>query len=915
FQDTIRDSWMTAQGIAHHRREVLRLRLGLKGSKLPRLPWEVLYAGNRAIATGTDLVFSRYYPTLTHTVLPLQLPGVTSHQRQNRATTAPTLKILMVIAAPTDQENLALKREGLQLQQELQSQSGNGEGASATPRMQLTLLEQPDRSQLTQALEQGEYQVLHYAGHSNLAATGGNLFLVSRRTGLTETLSGDDLAGLLVNNGIRMVVFNSCRGAYTATSEANDEGQERNLAEALVRRGVPGVLAMAGRIPDEVALTLTQLFYRNLKQGYPVDLSLSRARQGLVSAYGSHQLYWALPILYLHAEFDGYLIATGTPVAELGAEPVQARSHPTQHPNPESDRWLQNALHPTGQPAVEEPLNLNQGDQAFNGASALETPFATEAIDQAEVLSSWNQLAKLAEEPLPDDNDDDLTDLIDDLEYEEVTSYQQDTSVANLIHQLSSLDTNTDSTQEDRPVATTQANQTPPVDKARADSIRPPVISSKSSLDLPKSPIYRPPTVAADADSNPDTPHLHSFNNASWKVQKFSQVRCVSYSDWVAGIYKHVDLAAILRDRASYQATYQPSHPATPPPRPSRDFSVVADTVPRRAPTTTDTAAIADRSTADPAPSSSSVASVPRPVPVEPRPSNLRTSRPPTKKIPFIFPVLAGAATTTLVLLIGWFWPEFLGMVRPPTFQSQTPTSSPSPVIKSSTPTTTPVASTPAPNVSTSVTAAAIGYFNQGALAQGQQAVEQLLDQGALKEATTVLASIYPARENDPIVNFLKGRLAFQLFQAGDPASSAYDAQRYFEQAVQVEPNSPRYTNPLGFAAYTAGNTARANQVWFRTLYLLGDQSGATSEAGTNKSDEILMAQAGLALALRELAQQQPTENQSDLLSQAVELRDKILREKPQAFQPEVLSKNWMWSQKTVEDWKSLLALPSQPGS
>ncbi|HEY9651322.1 MAG TPA: CHAT domain-containing protein [Coleofasciculaceae cyanobacterium] len=118
------------------------------------------------------------------------------------------------------------------------------------------------------------------------------------------------MAGLLVNNGVQLAVFNSCRGAYTATSDSLENGKERNLAEALVKRGIPSVLAMAERIPDEVALTLTRLLYRNLNLGYPIDLSLSRARQGLIAAYGSNQLYWALPVLYLHPEFDGFLTNT-----------------------------------------------------------------------------------------------------------------------------------------------------------------------------------------------------------------------------------------------------------------------------------------------------------------------------------------------------------------------------------------------------------------------------------------------------------------------------------------------------------------------------------------------------------------------------------------------------------------------------
>ena len=314
FQGTLRDSWVTAQGIAQNRREALRLRLGLKGSQLPRLPWEVMYgndapierlqqtlsAAARPLAAGTHVIFSRYQPT--QRVMGDRLPQPINSDQP--------LRILMVIAAPDDQDRLQLTQEAARLQQELYNTNSpsNPQREEPLPEIQLTILDQPGREELTQALEQGHYQVLHYSGHSDLSSAGGSLYLVNHRTGLTEILSGDDLAGLLVNNGIRLAVFNSCRGAYAATSDPVNE-RERNLAEALVSRGIPAVLAMAEQIPDSVALTLTWLFYRNLKQGYPIDLSLSRARQGLISAYGSHQLYWALPILYLHPEFDGYLTA------------------------------------------------------------------------------------------------------------------------------------------------------------------------------------------------------------------------------------------------------------------------------------------------------------------------------------------------------------------------------------------------------------------------------------------------------------------------------------------------------------------------------------------------------------------------------------------------------------------------------
>jgi tetratricopeptide (TPR) repeat protein len=302
FQGTLRDSWITAQGIAQNHQQVLRLRIGIKDNRLARLPWEVMHAGDRPIATGPYISFSRYQSGLSGAS---RLPSTNMPIPPDEG----GIKVLMVIASPTDLVRLdLLKQEAIKLQAELHRQVPSiTEGGHFLPDIQLNLLEQPGREELTQALEQGRYHILHYSGHSNLGANGGEIYLVNRRTGLTETLSGDDLAGLLVNNNIQMAVFNSCLGAYGATGGNNAETGERSLTESLVRRGIRSVLAMSERIPDEVALTLTQLFYRNLGQGYPIDLCISRVRQGLISAYGSHQMYWALPILYLQSEFDGNL--------------------------------------------------------------------------------------------------------------------------------------------------------------------------------------------------------------------------------------------------------------------------------------------------------------------------------------------------------------------------------------------------------------------------------------------------------------------------------------------------------------------------------------------------------------------------------------------------------------------------------
>lgn len=370
FHGTIYQSWVTAKGIAHNRREVLHLRLGLKGNLLPRLPWEVLHEGNRPLATGTDVVFSRYqatYGTMSAVLTPYRSPIVEQNQ---------PLRILMVLAAPTDQEVLELEREANHLKEELTNEGGS------VGKIELTILNQPGREQLTHALEQGRFHVLHYAGHSNLGASGGDLYLVSDRTGLTEVLSGDDLAGLLVNNGIRMAVFNSCRGVYTATADPSNITESSNLTEALLKRGVPAVLAMAERIPDDVALTLSRLFYRNLKQHYPIDLSLSRARQGLLSSYGSSQLYWSLPILYLNPDFDGYLLPP-LPLEQphKSQEPVLVAAQPAIAPDDRDDLLV----HPG--------FDLDTLDESYDYALPDHLDFAEpEDADREAVLSLLDEL-------------------------------------------------------------------------------------------------------------------------------------------------------------------------------------------------------------------------------------------------------------------------------------------------------------------------------------------------------------------------------------------------------------------------------------------------------------------------------------------------------------------------------------------
>ena len=735
FQGSLRDSWMMAQAIAQNQRQVLRLRLGLKGNHLPRIPWEVLHGGDRPLATGTDVAFSRYQLTTGRISQSLTLPPP-----QNQP-----LKILMVIAGPSDQESLELAQEAIHLQEELKNRSSKN-----TPAIELEILQQPGREKLTQKLEQGKYQVFHYAGHSNLGDSGGDVYLVSDKTGLTETLNGTDLAGLLVNNGIQLAVFNSCRGVYTAASDAPENGKEGNLAEALVKRGIPAVLAMAERIPDEVALTLTRLLYRNLNQGYPIDLSLSRARQGLIAAYGSNQLYWALPVLYLHPEFDGFLTKLD--------DASQKRSQLFILPEP-----------------LESPyFNQEQGrfTAGFRGTDS--------------ILVEDEDLAYLG-----DDEDDDFKDFANGLDLDDST----DDPSAFIKSLLSQINTENQSGESLNPASNFETRSSMSPDAAQQK----PDFQSNSQTSSPQ----QPAVISNNPTSIPQ-------NNNTVKPTNQNTV-------------KRTTVVTALRQKL------------------------------RRNPQ-----------------------------------------------------LLLGLWATLIVALSGLgFW----------LFQSRGP--SPDDLVKktdSSVP-ATPQANSNAVNgdlkkIDTSkLTEIASQQLREGNIATGQKAVEELLNREALPQAKAALAAVPKAKLDQPAVSFLRGRLAWQFVKKGNRDFALSDAQGFWYTAHKAEPKSLTYLNALGFAYYNQGKFDKANEAWLEALKLNEPKQSKAKVAPDSAKKEVLNTYAGLAMGLWQIAQKQPANQRGKLMNKALGMRQQVMTADPVNFQPETLSKDWLWSEKAIQDWRNLLAV------
>src|SRR6478672_6985826 len=307
FDGPIDNAFAQSQGIAIGQTKPLRLRIELRDPDLIPLPWEIMQpqAGKPAISLSQNILFSR----TTSDVDPLP------PQRFEQA-----LNILLVLGQNADPESssaasLKLEQEAAALAQILENRLSGGirrENSGPQVPCHVDKLLQPTPAQLIEALKTENYNVLFYAGHGVPAPDGGFLFLRS-----DATLSGTELAQVLVRSRVTLAVFNACWGAQP--DQDNQQAIPRSsLAEVLIHHGVPAVLGMRDSIADQEALSFIQTFAQALAQRMPIDQAVAVARQQLLTVYKFNQPAWTLPVLYMHPEFDGELIkAIGEGTTEL----------------------------------------------------------------------------------------------------------------------------------------------------------------------------------------------------------------------------------------------------------------------------------------------------------------------------------------------------------------------------------------------------------------------------------------------------------------------------------------------------------------------------------------------------------------------------------------------------------------------
>ena len=119
--------------------------------------------------------------------------------------------------------------------------------------------------------------VFHFSGHGHFrpdVAAGELIFQTS--SGDVHLLRADQLAVMLYENNVSLAVLNGCD---TGVSSTNDGVS--SVAGALVKAGVPAVVATMRDVMDEAASRFTREFYRSFVSGFTVEGCLGEARKAL----------------------------------------------------------------------------------------------------------------------------------------------------------------------------------------------------------------------------------------------------------------------------------------------------------------------------------------------------------------------------------------------------------------------------------------------------------------------------------------------------------------------------------------------------------------------------------------------------------------------------------------------------------
>jgi CHAT domain-containing protein len=195
-----------------------------------------------------------------------------------------------VLSAPLDQDELDISKDKDALDKAVKALNQ----AAKEELIQTTWVENRDtRTKMEEALKNGA-AIFQYSGHADFASEQQGRLYLEDPQGNSDPYPAQQLAVLLGNAGVRLVVLSACE-----SGRRNGRMTWSGLAPALTRERIPAVIANQYKIQDTAAILLSARLYLRLLSGYTVDEALFEARQAIHNAGTLEQPDWGAPVLYL----------------------------------------------------------------------------------------------------------------------------------------------------------------------------------------------------------------------------------------------------------------------------------------------------------------------------------------------------------------------------------------------------------------------------------------------------------------------------------------------------------------------------------------------------------------------------------------------------------------------------------------
>ncbi len=287
FSEEVQTALRRSQDRARAEKKGLRVRMRIEAPELSSLPWEFMYDPSE----GDFVCLSSETPIVRYLEFDRPLEELSVE---------PPISILAVCASPSDRPGLDVAKERGRIEKATEEMRRDGT-------LTLTWQENTTYRELQRALRKGTYHILHFVGHGGFdsVADEGMLALTNDEGG-TALTSATDLARLLADHPtLRLVVLNSCLGARGSTTNVFS-----STAAALVRRGVPAVVAMQYEISDLAAIEFSRSLYEAIADGLPIDAAVSEARK-MVVVTARNSVEWGTPVLHMRSP-DGVLFKVDT---------------------------------------------------------------------------------------------------------------------------------------------------------------------------------------------------------------------------------------------------------------------------------------------------------------------------------------------------------------------------------------------------------------------------------------------------------------------------------------------------------------------------------------------------------------------------------------------------------------------------